>query len=84
MEPGQPGYCLWSRIKALEFLRNLCPPDVPLHTWVETVYRDHLRYHELAAAVSVCVEINDAGESYSSPNADGAMALANLFKLIQE
>jgi len=36
----------------------------------------------ISAAVAVCRDINDSGEEYSHPNADGAQALANLFDMI--
>jgi hypothetical protein len=36
------------------------------------------------AAVRVCRDINDSGESYHHDNADGAQALANLFSLVTD
>jgi len=39
----------------------------------------NVSWGELLAAAQVCIEINDAGEAYTHPNADGAMALCCLF-----
>jgi len=40
------------------------------------------RIKELEAAIRACIESNDAGEIYSSPTADSASALCNLFCLL--
>ncbi len=49
-----------------------CPDGVPLDWWCRHLAQ--VRKHAVA-----CCEINDSGEQYKHPNADGAQALANLF-----
>lgn len=39
---------------------------------------------KLRKAIIVCRDINDSGETYNSPNADAAQALANLFSLVDD
>ncbi len=81
-QPGDPGYGDWSWNKALEFLRQMRSPDMPVHQWLEMIHKGWMDYHELVAAVAACRDINDSGEEYKHQNADGAQALANLFSMV--
>jgi len=81
--PGDPGYGDWSWAKAIEFIREIRPPDIPVHEWLEMIHKGWLDYHELAAAVAVCRDINDAGEHYTHPNADETQGLKNLSQALE-
>ncbi len=39
---------------------------------------------KLRKAIVICRDINDSGETYNSPTADAAQALANLFSLVDD
>lgn len=80
--PGEEGYSGWCWQQAMKFITEIRSPDMPVQKWVEMIHKGWMDYHELAAAVAACRDINDSGEEYSHPNADGAQALANLFGMI--
>lgn len=80
--PGSEGYGGWCWWQAMKFIAELRSPDMPVHKWVEMIHKGWMDYHELVAAVAACRDINDSGEEYSHPNADGAQALANLFSMV--
>lgn len=77
--------------KVQDFLDTLTPPDmtqyafvVMLHEIFEKCGGDVERLLEIEKAARVCQEINDSGERYNHPNADGAQAFANLCTLVDE
>jgi hypothetical protein len=41
------------------------------------------RVAKLEGAIKACKDCNDTGESYTSPTADSAQCLANLFSLVE-
>lgn len=57
-------------------------PDV--QRLISQVVNLQIKYKELEGAVKVCRDINDSGEEYSSPNADAAQALCNLFRIVDQ
>lgn len=43
----------------------------------------HIKIIELESSIRACKDCNDAGEPYTSPTADSAQCLANLFSLVE-
>jgi lysophospholipase L1-like esterase len=70
--------------EALDWLHEISAPDMTMLAFVKMIHDGWYKYHELAAAVAACRDINDSGEEYTHPNADGAQALANLFSMIKD
>ena len=69
----------------MSFLDEVSPPDMPQDLFVKMLYDcwhkcggDVNRLLEIERLAKTCQEINDAGEQYTHPNADGAQAFANL------
>lgn len=74
-----------------------CPVGMPLEQWcgamankligVDEWWDDDFdipSLMEIARHAKACKEINDSGEEYSHPNADGAQCLANLFSAVED
>ena len=38
-QAGEPEYGEWSAMRATQFLRQMRPCDVPIHLWVESMYK---------------------------------------------
>ncbi len=72
------------------FLDEMSPPDMTQDNFARMLYScwqkcggDADRLLAIEKAAKACQEINDAGEQYSHPNADGAQAFANLCSLVE-